>query len=159
VIGAATYITTRSHVMNQIFHDRQALLASVPLFAHLTEDSLHRIAALLVERQFPAGTEIVHEGERGIAFFVLVSGAVEVVRGSGQHAAGCFGEMALLDDAPRSVTIRALAPSTCLALSRWHFLAELKSDPRMAVELLQLLSRRLRAAEQRLEEREATPLS
>jgi CRP-like cAMP-binding protein len=144
--------------MNEVMHEREALLASVPLFAHLSAESLHRIAALLVERRFPPGTEIVHEGERGIAFFVLVSGAVEVVRGSGQHPAGrlgpgaCFGEMALLDDAPRSVTIRTTASSTCLALTRWHFLAELKSDPHIAVELLQLVSRRLRAAEQRLEE-------
>jgi CRP/FNR family transcriptional regulator/CRP/FNR family cyclic AMP-dependent transcriptional regulator len=61
-----------------------------------------------------------------------------------------FGEMALLDGAPRAATITALEDTTCLVLSRWDFVAELQTNPHMAVAMLPVLSRRLREVEARL---------
>lgn len=141
--------------------DHLELLASVPLFARLPPKKLSRLDQLLVEREYPAGETIVREGEGGIGFFIIASGKAEVLRGASSQPVGTlgpgayFGEMAMIDDHPRSVTIRAAEPTTCLVLTRWHFLAELKSDNDMAIELLQVMTQRVRAAERRVEELEA----
>jgi CRP-like cAMP-binding protein len=58
--------------------------------------------------------------------------------------------MSLLDNAPRSATIRALDPTRCLMLSSWDFKALIEKTPSIAVKLLEVLSRRLRVADERL---------
>jgi CRP/FNR family cyclic AMP-dependent transcriptional regulator len=58
--------------------------------------------------------------------------------------------MALLDNYLRSATVRALEDTECLVLSRWDFLAELRTSPSIAVQMLPVLSRRLREAEAQL---------
>jgi CRP-like cAMP-binding protein len=55
-----------------------------------------------------------------------------------------FGEMSLLDDYPRSASIRATEPAQCLVMTRWDFLAEVNKQPDMAVHLLRTLANRLR---------------
>ena len=62
-----------------------------------------------------------------------------------------FGEMGLIDGAPRSATIQALEDTECLVLSRWDFIAELRTNPQMAVAILPVLSRRLREVEDKLD--------
>ena len=61
-----------------------------------------------------------------------------------------FGEMSLLDQAPRSATIRAIEQTQCLMLSSWDFKALLERYPSIAVKLLEVLSRRLRVADERI---------
>ncbi len=137
------------------------LLASVPLFQRLPAKRLARLDQLMVEREYAAGETIVQEGEGGIGFFIIASGKAEVLRGANAQPVATlgpgayFGEMAMIDDHPRSVTIRAVEPVACLVLTRWHFLAELKSDNDMAIELLHVMTERVRAAERRVEELEA----
>ena len=58
-----------------------------------------------------------------------------------------FGEMALLDEFPRSATVRAIEPTTVLGIQRWHFKGILESHPQLALALLPILSRRIRSAE------------
>jgi CRP-like cAMP-binding protein len=58
-----------------------------------------------------------------------------------------FGEMALLDEFPRSATVRAIEPTTCLGIQRWHFRGILESHPQIALALLPVLTKRLRNAE------------
>jgi CRP-like cAMP-binding protein len=58
-----------------------------------------------------------------------------------------FGEMALLDEFPRSASVRALEPTTLLGLQRWHFRGILESHPQIALAILPVLTRRLRNAE------------
>ncbi|MDP2948756.1 MAG: Crp/Fnr family transcriptional regulator, partial [Chloroflexota bacterium] len=60
-----------------------------------------------------------------------------------------FGEMALLEGYLRSASIRAVEDTECLVMSRWDFLAELRGQPSMAVQMLPVLSRRLRQLEAR----------
>ena len=135
-------------------HDR--LLASVPLFANLPKETLDRLGRIVVERQFPAGAEIVKEGEVGAGFFLIKDGQVEVLSGPSQSSRGTFkkgeyfGDMALLDGRPRSASVRALEPTTCLVMTRWDFMAEVRQNPDLALELLEEMSRRVRALEQRL---------
>jgi CRP/FNR family transcriptional regulator, cyclic AMP receptor protein len=135
--------------------DRDQLLASVPLFADLPKKTLERLDRIMTERTFPAGTDIVNAGEVGAGFFLITNGAVEVVSKEGQHLSNAkkgdyFGDMALLDGHPRSATVRATEPTTCLVMSRWDFMAEVRQNPDIALELLAEMSQRVRAAEARL---------
>jgi CRP-like cAMP-binding protein len=85
---------------------------------------------------------------------LVLSGRVEIVRDNkslGAFGAGdFFGEMSLLDQAPRSATIRALEPTDCLMLSSWDFKSLLEKHPSIAIKLLEVLSRRLRVADEHL---------
>jgi len=85
---------------------------------------------------------------------MILSGRVEIARDGNSLGAfrpgDFFGEMSLLDSAPRSATIRAMEPTECLMLSSWDFKALLERHPSIAVKLLEVLSRRLRAADERL---------
>ncbi|MGI8553522.1 MAG: cyclic nucleotide-binding domain-containing protein [Dehalococcoidia bacterium] len=131
----------------------QAMLRSVLLFAKLPNKTIDRLDRLMVEREYAAGAEIVKEGDSGIGFFLIKSGAAEVrhkenpapVRtlGVGDY----FGDMALLDGHPRSATVAAVGPTQCLALTRWDFLAEVRQNPDIAIELLETLSLHLREVE------------
>jgi CRP-like cAMP-binding protein len=132
----------------------QELLASVPLFAKLNRKTLDRLDRILVEREFTAGREIVTEGDVGAGFFLIKDGSVDVVRGENTLAhlkkGGYFGDMALLDGRPRSATVRAVEDTTCLVMTRWDFLAEVRSNPDIAIELLEQLSLIVRDLEKRL---------
>ena len=135
-------------------------LAAVPLFSQVTRKDLSRLGRAIVERKYKAGETIVKEGEQAVAFFVVNKGRVEAVRGAGGGnevklnelgPGSAFGEMALLDGAPRSATVRALEDVECLVLSRWDFVAELRTNPHIAVAMLPILSKRLREANDRLQ--------
>ncbi len=131
-------------------------LRSVPLFRDLPQKTLNRLQRVAVERSFKAGDSIVNEGERGAGFFLITHGSVEVVRGDTRlntlKDGDFFGEMALLNEFPRSATVRALTDTECLAMSRWDFVAELRANPDLAVEMLEVMSARLRELDQRLSE-------
>ena len=134
-------------------------LAQVPLFSQLGHRDLKRLAKGTVTRQFQNGEAIVREGEQAVAFYLILSGRVEVVKGAEGSSprvlntlgpGDFFGEMALLDGYLRSATVRAVEDTECLVLSRWDFMAELRSSPYIAVQMLPVLSRRLRGAEAQL---------
>src|SRR5687768_17126424 len=114
-------------------------LASIPLFSHTPQKSLDRIARLMVERELFTGAEIIQEGARGVAFFVIREGRVEVTRGADYTALAAlttgdyFGEMSLIDGNTRSATVKALEPTKCLAMTQWDLLSELRSDPSLAL--------------------------
>jgi CRP/FNR family transcriptional regulator, cyclic AMP receptor protein len=136
-------------------------LAKVPLFSELGRRDLRQLAQSAVERRYKAGQTIVEEGEKAVAFFVLIEGKAEVVRSVGSEhprrlnevaPGGFFGEMGLLDGEPRAATVRALEDCVCLVLARWDFVAELRSNPHMAVAMLPVLSRRIRELDKRLEQ-------
>ncbi|GAB4281652.1 MAG: hypothetical protein Kow0056_17230 [Coriobacteriia bacterium] len=132
----------------------QEFLARVPLFSQCAPDELAAIAELAQEQSFEPGQIIVTQGTPGQAFYIVLSGRVEILRDGrslGAYGPGdFFGEMSLLDNAPRSATIRALEPTTCVMLSSWDFKALLERNPSIAIRLLEVLSRRLRVADERL---------
>ncbi len=130
-------------------------LERVPLFQGLSARQLEPIARRLIERQFPAGATIVAQGAGGEGFFVIVSGKAEAVRerSDGTRAVvnafgpyDFFGELALLDEGLRTASVITQEPTTCLALTRWDFLAALREDVEMTIVILQELARRFRRA-------------
>ena len=137
-------------------HEEQ--LQAVDLFAQFTRKDLTRIGRAVVERKYKKGDTIVKEGEQAVAFFIVSKGKLEVTKGVGAKKqklttygpGAVFGDMALLDGGPRSATIVALEDAECLVLSRWDFVAELRTNPQMAVAMLPIVSKRLREADERL---------
>lgn len=132
----------------------EEFLARVPIFGSCTPSEIEAIVAVAQESGFQPGQIVVTQGTPGQAFYLILSGRVEIIRdGQSLGAFGpgdFFGEMSLLDQAPRSATIRALEPTLCLMLSSWDFKGLLEQYPSIAVKLLEVLSRRLRVADERL---------
>jgi CRP-like cAMP-binding protein len=136
----------------------EELLARVPIFIGLSPDQLKTLARLVAQRTFPRGTVIIREGDDADAsLYIILTGQVEVSKAGlpGQGAikfatlseGDFFGEMSLLDGAPRSATVTAATSTECLLLSRWVFYTTLRSDPEIAVAMLPTLSKRIRDAE------------
>ena len=130
------------------------LMRSIPLFAEVGKRDLKRLSESAVVRQYGPGDEIVEEGQRGVGMFVIVEGEVEATR-QGTKVADLvtgtyFGELALFEDAPRNATVRAKTDVTCLVFRRWDFLAELRHEPTMALQMLGTTIRRLRATTEQL---------
>jgi len=132
----------------------EEFLARVPVFAGCTAAQIAAIAAVAQDSYFQPGQIIVTQGTPGQAFYLILSGRVEILRdGKSLGAFGpgdFFGEMSLLDQAPRSATIRALESTSCLMLSSWDFKALLEEQPGIAIKLLEVLSRRLRVADEHI---------
>jgi MFS family permease len=103
------------------------LLRGNPIFAPLPIDTLERLSHDLVPVNPILGEEIVAQGDPGRRFYLIAAGEVEVqVDGIFRRKQGegeCFGEIALLNDVPRTATITALAGCRLLALDRPHFVA------------------------------------
>ena len=130
------------------------LMRSIPLFAEVGKRDLKRLSESAVVRQYGPGDEIVEEGQRGVGMFVIVEGEVEAIR-QGTKVADLvpgtyFGELALFEDAPRNATVRAKTDVTCLVFRRWDFLAELRHEPTMALQMLGTTIRRLRDTTEQL---------
>ena len=136
---------------DQVGHDWLGTLAEVPLFQGLPKRHLRRIAKLARIRRFAAGSAIVRAGDSGRSFYVLLDGSAKVVvagRRSRRLGAGdYFGEMALLDDAPRSADVVADGEVLALTIGRPGFAKLLRAEPAIAQQLLRTLAARLRAAE------------
>lgn len=135
--------------------DRTLFLAKVPLFRGLNEGQLQRLALRFVSRTYQAGQDIVTQGKGGAGLFILVSGAAEAirVRTDGSKVVlnefgptDFLGELALLDDEPRTASVVATQATECLVLSQWEFFGALREDAEMGIEILQELARRFRRA-------------
>jgi CRP/FNR family cyclic AMP-dependent transcriptional regulator len=126
-------------------------LAQVELFQGMSPKELEAIHEHAKEMGFSAGEVIGAEGERGGRFHLILDGEVSVdVHGEARPALGpgaAFGEMSLIDDAPRSATLRAETDVRTLSISGFNFRPILLEHPEIAVKLLQQLSARLRRVE------------
>jgi CRP-like cAMP-binding protein len=131
-------------------------LATVPLFSGLQRDEIQRFAELTRERAYPKGSVILFQDDPGDSLFVLRAGRVkvvligedgrEVILGVLEPGAH-FGELALIDDQPRSAHVIAMDDSQLLILRREDFRRRVEANPTVAWALLTELSRRLRRAD------------
>jgi voltage-gated potassium channel len=130
---------------------RVELLSGLPLFEHCSKRDLRRIAALAVERDIDAGTELIREGEPAGEFYVVVEGEVDVRRRRrkiARLAAGSFvGEIALLSRSPRTATVVAATPLRVLTVSGRDFVALLDSMPELWLKVARTLADRVDADE------------
>lgn len=132
-------------------------LAHVDLFVGLDKKEMRNLAGSCQERKFPAGTVLMKQGDTGAGLFVITAGHVKVTQAVDPDRAeenlgsagpgDVLGEMALLDDLPRSATVTAVDDVTALLLPIWEFRTTLRANPEISVKLLATLSHRLRKAE------------
>ncbi len=134
-------------------------ITEAPIFQHLSRRSLKSVAKAAKVQRFAPGAVFVTEGEDANAFFVLVKGTAEVVKGLGRDDAvvldtlgelDFFGEMALLDGFPRSASVKAVTNCECIVLVREDFLGIIRKNPQVVLDILPVLSQRLGALEDRL---------
>jgi CRP-like cAMP-binding protein len=130
------------------------VLRRVPLFADLSERNLRKVAKLVMPVRFDAGAAIVREGSQGHTFFVILEGRATVVRRGVRpvklRPGEYFGEMALLDRRPRSATVMAETELVALRIAAGPFAKLLRSEPSIAIALLETLSVRVRDLERQI---------
>ncbi|HUF84821.1 MAG TPA: cyclic nucleotide-binding domain-containing protein [Acidimicrobiia bacterium] len=126
-------------------------LAQVPLFSACSKKDLQLVAKRAEDVKVDAGKVLVTEGDTGTEFFVVIDGNATVSK-RGQKVAelgpgGFFGELALLDKAPRNATVSAETPMELVVLGQREFAGLIDDVPEFAHKLLAGLARRLRQAD------------
>ena len=129
--------------------ERILFLRSVPLFADLEGGELMLLNNIAREIKLRKGHVVFRENDSGDALYVVLSGGVQVVKGKDTvlmtlKERDCFGEMAILDEEPRSATVRAAGAAGLLSIQRADFFELLSDYPRISFGLFKTISRRLR---------------
>jgi CRP/FNR family transcriptional regulator, cyclic AMP receptor protein len=132
--------------------DHATLLANIPMFESLTPEDLQALSLRTGDRDFKAGEAIFREGEEGATLFIIEAGAVEISVGEGKakvvlaslSVGQYFGELSLLDGAPRSATATATKAAHCVALDRDDFVEFIKKKPEAALRILSEMGERIR---------------
>ena len=129
------------------------VLDKISLFSELSEPDLEAVTKLAVTRNFPKNTMILCEGDQSDSLYVVLSGKVKVylsddegkevtlnVQGEGEY----FGELALLDSAPRSASVVTLEKTRLAVISKPAFEECMGKNPGISLKVSQGLARRLR---------------
>ncbi len=134
--------------------DERELLRTVPIFAELTDDDIASLARLTTRRRYPKDTVVFFENEEGDSFFMILDGRIKVtiLGDDGREiilsllgAGDFFGEMALLDNEPRSATAIAVEETELLILNRADFQG-VATKRTITAALIKVLTARLRRA-------------
>ncbi|MEO7511303.1 MAG: Crp/Fnr family transcriptional regulator [Gemmatimonadaceae bacterium] len=139
--------------------DISNFLRSIPIFSKLDDSELQRFGELTREKNYPKGSVIVFEDDPGDSLFIVRDGRVKVVLigedgrevilgvlGVSEH----FGELALIDDQPRSAHVIAMEDTNLLVLRRDDFRRRVEANPALAWSLLVELAHRLRRADAKI---------
>ncbi len=135
------------------------VLRKVPLFAQMTLEQLEAISSLLSEEQYVGKEVIFREGDVGDELYVIVSGEVHIYRDYGTEAeillttllpGAYFGEMAILDEQPRSATVVAKNDTRLLRLKGEQLKELVFQMPEIAFQIFKVLTNRIRSADERL---------
>jgi len=117
----------------------EELLTQVPLLAGLSKKELARVSALATRLDLPAGKELTHQGAAGREFMVLLEGEAEVLLDGTSittlRAGDFLGEIALLEDRPRTATVVATTPVSVDVIGRSEFATLLADHPSIAQQL------------------------
>ena len=152
VVRVETEGTTEHAARASDLANRVDVLKKMPLFKHLTYKEIMRLLNVLVVKDYKAGEKIIEEKTDGEELFIILSGKVKLHKDEafithlerGAH----FGEMALVDRSPRSLSVTAEDPTRMLVLHRRDFYEIIRKEPQLATKLLwsfvQVLTERLR---------------
>jgi CRP-like cAMP-binding protein len=132
--------------------EKVLFLKSAPLFTGLDGEELAALAEIAEEKEISAGEIIFEEGQAAHHLYIAVRGKVEVFHrvGSGGRAIAflgekeCFGEMAILDDEPRSASVKAVDSTLVLKVDKESFAELIHERPQISFAIFRILSSRLR---------------
>jgi hypothetical protein len=151
--GVRTEAETPTHA-GLITIEKMIALRSAPIFSTIAPEGLAELARACLEDEYAPSEALCLEGEPGSEVFILLAGDVAVLKGDGaggervvatEKAGGFIGEMAVLDPAPRSATVRAGEKGArALRLDGNAFRASLNNDPTIAASVIRTLAQRLR---------------
>jgi HEAT repeat protein len=142
--------------------ERLLALKQVPLFSQLSLEQLEAIQQISSEVEYLANETIMNEGDRGGELYLLIDGKVRIFKDYGTlkeelintvSAVSYFGEMAALDDRPRSATVVAAERSRMLRLDGESLKELIRQMPEISFEIMRVLTGRVRRAEERLADR------
>ena len=136
-----------------------------PLFNTANPETLEWLLSVVAEHEYPADRAVLMEDAWGNAVYFIVSGWVKVRRLYGEKVVTLallgrgdfFGEMAILDESPRSTDVIALSEVKLLSVSAQRFIQTLFKDPQLHHRMLQLMVRRLRQTNLRFQRRHQPP--
>jgi CRP-like cAMP-binding protein len=128
--------------------DRIQFLKTVPFFDQLSNRQLKTVSDIMFQRTYDTDESIFEEGQPGAALFLILDGrvAIEIYRETSTtrlavlERGAFFGEMALLDDTPRSANARALEPTRALALYRNDLNDLVQRDAKTACQIYRSLA-------------------
>jgi hypothetical protein len=132
--------------------ERILLLREIPIFADLSPEDLELVAEIAREEWYPQNTVIFHQGDEGNMMFVIVEGHLHVLKSIddteqvlAKRGPGDFvGEMAIIESAPRSATLRTETDVRILSIDGDTFIGILRERPDVSFAVLRNISRRLR---------------
>ena len=123
-------------------------LKKVPLFAGLDDRELGQIASSMRERRYSAGDTMTAEGSGGAGFFVVEEGQADVsVGGETKGSIGpgdYFGEIALINESPRTATLTAKTDMLCYGMTPWDFRPLVESNSAIAWKLLTAMAEKMK---------------
>ena len=127
-------------------------LKKVPLFSSFELEGLLRLKEMTETVSCRAGDFVFHEGESGDRAYIIVSGSVEVVKSEGAEETiiatlekpAYFGEMAIIENQPRSASIRAKSDCVFLAIDGFEFRNLIKTNAELAFNIIKVFSGRIR---------------
>lgn len=138
--------------------DSREILVGIPVFEDLSGRELSEIQRIMHRRQYRPGEVIFQQGTPGLGMYVIVSGEVDILCDPESHTLAelkdgeFFGELALLDDSPRTATARAKTACTLLCLFQPDLLDLVERNPRLGVRILVRLARTIGARLRRTNE-------
>jgi len=126
-----------------------SVLKRIPVFEGLNKRDLQQIEKILHQREYRSDERVFLQGDPGLGMYVIAEGDVKIVTEPEQHClttlhvGDFFGELSLMDDAPRTATAVAKTPSRLLCLFRSDLLDLIDRNPKLGVKVLIQLSRTL----------------
>lgn len=145
--------------------EKVQFLSKVSLFSSLNEKALLDLSAITVEQSFPAKTIVFKEGDPGDALYIIKSGKVNILKRTsagtdlilatlGKEAV--IGDMAVIDDMPRSATVMTVQDTIFYVITKSDFKNLLTNNPEISFQILKMMTERLRKTNTSLKELEAS---
>lgn len=141
--------------------DASLYFKQVSFFADLADEDLRALMGLARKRTFRSGEIIFHRDDVGQVLYVIKEGKVKIclISPEGQEISlvvlgkgDCFGEFALIDGLPRSADAVALEKVECYTLQRGDFHNAIMKNPQIAIQVMEMLAKRLRKTDEKVEE-------
>lgn len=130
------------------------MLSNIALFSDLADEDLEIISSHSVIKTYPKNCILINEGDHSDALYVILSGKVKIFLSDEngkeiilnmQEAGEYFGELALLDDEPRSASVMTLEPTRLMVISKADLQHCLSQNPELTLKLIRYLSQRVRS--------------